>query len=323
MDHITSFAKLLEAESAGCFNASGQFELGGGHGLPAAQLRVDEPTFSQPPQVRFCEDVSFVWILVCVFLTEIADGRIDGSQPKKVPHSMRSFAEESLATAGAPLREGGGEGEAEGPDAPQWSGGVSDRVLEGPLKKKSPAAGKGWQSRWFVLHGSNPARLSYFKRRTDDEPAGFINLELLAACFATTELKHEGKGIKMMMLDRRTYYLKASTPNDAQTWVAAVSQAAARSAAGSGAGEEDDDGEEEEADADADGQAGFLDESSDDDDEEEDLLVPTDDGAATAGDGMGEAELAALQAEEAALLEANARLQAEVAELESELQGLL
>lgn len=244
-----------------------------------------------------------------------------GSQPKKVPHSMRSFAEDSLATAGAPLREGGGDGEAEGPDAPQWSGGVSDRVLEGPLKKKSPAAGKGWQARWFVLHG---ARISYFKRRTDDEPAGFINLELLAACFATTELKHEGKGIKMMMLDRRTYYLKASTPQDAQTWVAAVSQAAASSAAESGVGEDNDGKEQGGADGEGDGQADFLDESSDDDEEEaEDLLVPADDGGVAAADGMGEAELAALQAEEEALVESNARLQAEVAELESELQGLL
>lgn len=57
MGHIRSFAKLLEAESAGCFNANGQFELGGAHGLPPAQLRVDEPTFSQPPQVCFCDDV--------------------------------------------------------------------------------------------------------------------------------------------------------------------------------------------------------------------------------------------------------------------------
>jgi hypothetical protein len=287
MQHITAFAQMLRQESADCFNAEGQFELGAGYGLPEKQLQVDEPTFSQPPQ------------------------------PKKVPSTMLSFAEESLAAAGAPLREDGGDGEdEEGPDAPQWSGGVSDRVLEGPLKKKSPAAGKGWQSRWFVLHGSNPARLSYFKRRTDDEPAGYINLELLAACFATTELKHDGKGIKLMMLDQRTYYLKASTPRDAQTWVAAISQAAARcSTTADGGGEDDHDG----ADIDDDVEPGSDDEESSSEEEDDDLLVPVDD----APGGITEEELRALQAEEAALLAANARLQQEVAQLESEVKGLL
>jgi flagellar hook-basal body complex protein FliE len=292
IQHITAFAEMLRQESAGCFNAAGQFELGGGYGLPPKQLQVDEPTFSQPPQ------------------------------PKKVPHSMLSFAEESLAAAGATLQEGGGDTEPAGPDAPQWSGGVSDRVLEGQLKKKSPAAGKGWQTRWFVLHGSSPARLSYFKRRTDDEPAGYINLELLAACFATTELKHDGKGIKLMMLDQRTYYLKASTPQDAQTWVTAISQAAARSSAvdgGGGGGGHGDDGELDGPDAADAPEPGSNDEESSSSEEEDDSLVPADE----VPGGIGEEELQALRAEEAALSEANERLQAEVAQLETELHGLL
>lgn len=286
MKHITAFAEMLRQESADCFNADGQFELGGGHGLPEKQLQVDEPTFSQPPQ------------------------------PKKVPPSMLSFAEESLAAAGAAVREDSADAGDDGPDAPQWSGGVSHRVLEGPLKKKSPAAGKGWQARWFVLHGVSPARLSYFKRRADNEPAGYINLELLAACFATTELKHDGKGIKLMMLDQRTYYLKASTPRDAQTWVAAISQAAARcSAVSEGGGEDGLDG----ADVDDDVEPGSDDEESSSEEEEDDPLVPVDE----APGGITEEELRALQAEEAALLAANARLQQEVAQLEAEVKGLL
>lgn len=287
MQHITAFAEMLRQESADCFNAQGQFDLGGGYGLPEQQLRVDEPEFPQPPQ------------------------------PKKVPASMLSFAEESLASAGASVREHGSDAQEDGRDAPQWSGGVSNRVLEGTLQKKSPAAGKSWQSRWCVLHGSSPARLSYFKRRTDDEPVGYINLELLAACFTTTELKHAGKGIKLMMLDQRTYYLKASTPRDAQTWVSAISEAAARSSAVADGGADDDDVGG--AEVDSDGEPGSDDEDEDSSEEEEDdSLVPMDDAVG----GISEEELRALQAEEASLLAENERLKQEVAQLESEIDGL-
>ena len=290
MQHIQRFAELLAQESQGCYNADGEFELGGAHGLPPHLLRVDEPTFSQPPQ------------------------------PRKVPHSMRSFAEESLAAAGAPLHaEGGGDGGGGSEHAPRWSGGAQGRgVLEGRLKKKSPAAGKGWQARWFVLHGS-PARLSYFKRQTDEEPAGYIDLQLLAACFATTQQKHEGRGIKLMMLDQRTYYLRASTAKDAQTWVAAVSAAAARpSVAEPGQGDGDEGGEDDDDDEDDD-------EDEDDDDEDDEDEEGSDGEALAAGvEGLeGEAELSALREEEAALLAANAALEAEVGQLEDALQGLL
>jgi hypothetical protein len=106
----------------------------------------------------------------------------------KVPESAVSFAEQALAA-------GGGGGGAEGGDpggvggsanAPRWSGGAEGvGVLQGWLRKKSPAAGRGWQHRWCVLHG---AGLAYFKRESDVEPAGQINLGLLAACFATAEV---------------------------------------------------------------------------------------------------------------------------------------
>ena len=149
----------------------------------------------------------------------------------------------------------------------------------------------------------------------------YIDLQLLAACFATTQQKHEGRGIKLMMLDQRTYYLRASTAKDAQTWVAAVSAAAARpSVAEPGPGQGDgDEGGEDDDDDDEDN-----DEDEDDDEEDEDEEGIDGEALAAGVEGLeGDAELSALREEEAALLAANAALEAEVGQLEDALQGLL
>eukprot|EP01046_Picozoa_sp_COSAG06_P063853 COSAG06_NODE_15008_length_1106_cov_1.023833_2_plen_118_part_00 len=117
-----------------------------------------------------------------------------------------------------------------------------------------------------------------------------------------------------MMLDQRTYYLnlKASTLRDAQTWVSAISQAAARCSAVADDAEDgtrgvDDDDDEVEPESDG--------EESSSDEDEDDSLVPVE----QAPGAISEEELKALQAEEAALLAANTRLQ----QLESEVKGLL
>ena len=100
----------------------------------------------------------------------------------------------------------------------------------------------GWQKRWFVLNphsqqisyfktevrvlscpcwaallscrlaahpgallrsiAPDAAPLPRPARKAAEEAAGSIDLLLLAACYTTTEMKHHGKGVKLMMLDR-------------------------------------------------------------------------------------------------------------------------
>lgn len=225
-------------------------------------------------------------------------------------------------------------GESGSSSAPMWSGGIQGGgVLQGWLRKKSPAAGKGWQARWFVLHGM---RLSYFKKENDEIAAGSIDLSLIAACFTTTETKHGGRGIKLMMLDQRTYYLLASNRSDAQFWVQAISDAvhptgpmgspptgSSESVVGS-----------EEVDVDVDDEDNEIDDESEDERARQinDVSSSSDEEQAQDGEQRGstvggarmtaEMDEAALLEEAKALETANAALQTEVKELEAALELL-
>jgi hypothetical protein len=226
-----------------------------------------------------------------------------------------SFAEKFLADAGIHLNAVEPDGrDLESSTAPQWSGyaGEGSGVLQGWLRKKSPAAGLGWQTRWFVLHGIG---LSYYKKKCDSEATGIIDLSLIAACFTTTEVKHGGRGIKLIMLDQRTYYLLASTRADAQVWVNAIS-AAVHPIGVIDAGVSESIGGEINSDTDA---------EDTEDAASRDVEGVCLDGVASAAAGMDHllGTEAALLAEADTLEKANAKLRAEVRELEAGVHGLV
>eukprot|EP01051_Picozoa_sp_SAG22_P009256 SAG22_NODE_760_length_7411_cov_2.903310_1_plen_537_part_00 len=330
MAQIRALRQMLIDESQGCFNADGGFDPGGGYSVESQLLAVDEPAFSIPPP------------------------------PKKVPPQSLGYAEQTLQRLGVPLDDGNASDDEAAAAAaaaaedgaetvPVWVGEPqsSSRVMQGWLRKKSPAAGKGWQKRWFVLH-PHSQRISYFKAQGAQEASGTIDLALLAACYTTTDVKHHGKGVKLMMLDRRTYYFLAYSKMASNRWVRAImsvyhgghGETGGRlgmqmAAAGGGGGGDDDDDDgafdsddpEDGNDDDNDGDeavGGEIDPASASANAFQRMVAGREPAAAASGGGGGgdsnESE-AAYRAEAAELTRRNQELQAEILELEAELAG--
>ena len=100
-------------------------------------------------------------------------------------------------------------------------------VKQGYLKKKSPKGVKGikaWQNRYFVLYGRE---LKYFvneeAHKSNVPPKGVIQIACIEAlALASDNRIHIGVQVQKRESDFRTFYLKAESIEEAQSWISSI-----------------------------------------------------------------------------------------------------
>eukprot|EP00736_Rhodelphis_marinus_P010551 Rmarinus@m.18454 len=99
----------------------------------------------------------------------------------------------------------------------ETSAAIKDPQLEGWLTKQG-AVVKNWKRRWFVLKDKN---LYYFKKPSDLEPKGTVNLEDVTIAHATHATKRQ-HCFGIYHPGRRSYFLQADCQDDMLMWVNAI-----------------------------------------------------------------------------------------------------
>eukprot|EP00735_Rhodelphis_limneticus_P008517 TRINITY_DN2155_c0_g1::TRINITY_DN2155_c0_g1_i1::g.12753::m.12753 TRINITY_DN2155_c0_g1::TRINITY_DN2155_c0_g1_i1::g.12753 ORF type:complete len:456 (-),score=146.91,sp/P54644/KRAC_DICDI/44.54/1e-132,Pkinase/PF00069.20/1.9e-75,Pkinase_Tyr/PF07714.12/9.4e-36,PH/PF00169.24/1.3e-23,PH_11/PF15413.1/1.1e-08,PH_3/PF14593.1/1e-05,PH_3/PF14593.1/1.6e+02,Kinase-like/PF14531.1/19,Kinase-like/PF14531.1/3.4e-05,Pkinase_C/PF00433.19/1.4e-05,PH_9/PF15410.1/9.9e-05,PH_9/PF15410.1/4.6e+03,PH_8/PF15409.1/0.00068,PH len=102
-------------------------------------------------------------------------------------------------------------------DKQETSAAIKNAQLEGWLTKQG-AVVKNWKRRWFVLKDK---QLYYFKKPSDLEPKGTVNLEDVTIAHATHATKRQ-HCFGIYHPGRRSYFLQADTQDDMLLWVNAI-----------------------------------------------------------------------------------------------------
>ena len=92
---------------------------------------------------------------------------------------------------------------------------------EGWLKKKSPSLVKGWQKRYFVL---SDKKLFYYKNEKRNKLLGVINFDQVAVEVQLKPQENPTQVVIIPMRHKRKFKLKSKTPEDLQTWKAALQE---------------------------------------------------------------------------------------------------